>query len=137
MSFILKGDIYYRVDSLHKAIDEFSASARGQNFTSPKLLAARAGVYVKLKKFDTSFFDLQKAAEINYDYYWNVGNYYEIVGQKDSAISNYQKLYLRDTVVYKECKKRIEELNKKKPKLLKQLIYRDRDRNVILMRGET
>jgi len=133
----IKGDIYYCVDSFHKAIDEFSASERGQNFVSPKLLAAKAGAYINLKNFDSSLFDLKKAAEINYDYYWNVGNYYEIVGKKDSAISNYQKLYLRDTTIYRDCKKRIEELNKNKPKLLKELIYRDRERKIILMSGET
>lgn len=123
----MKGDMYYNIDSFQKALSVFSSSG----LSSPKIFAARAGAYVKLKQFDNAQKDLIKAAEMNYDYNWNVGNLYEILGQQDSALFVYNKLYQRDSVIYIQCKKRIDELKGVKPKLMKELIFRDRERKVI------
>ncbi len=133
--YFIRGDLYYQIDSLQKALQDFSENDRGERFSSPKMLAARAGVYIKLKQFDNAFKDLTKAAEVNHGYNWNVGNYYEIIGRKDSAILSYQKLYHQDTVIYKMCLDRVIELEKDKPKLFKELIYNDRERKVLLMHG--
>jgi tetratricopeptide (TPR) repeat protein len=129
--YFIRGNLYYRIDSLQRAFQDFS---QGQNYSSPKMLAARAGVYIKLKQFDNAFKDLTKAAEVNYDYNWNVGNYYEIIGRKDSAILSYQSLYNHDTIIYKKCIDRIIELKKDKPKLFKELIYYDRERKLLLLK---
>ncbi|HEX9503488.1 MAG TPA: hypothetical protein VF974_04180 [Patescibacteria group bacterium] len=99
----------------------------------PKYLAARAGAYLKRKMPDSAFVDLIKAAEINYDYKWNLGNYYEVIGKRDSALINYTWLYNEDSVVYKFCKQRINELEKRHPKVLTEL-YTDRDRKVLLFK---
>jgi tetratricopeptide (TPR) repeat protein len=131
----IKGNIYYNNDNLKKAIDEFSLSAQNAHFDDPKTLAAKAGAYIKLREFDTALNKLNQAAELNYSYYWNIGNYYEIVGQKDSAINNYERLYKYDTSFYKYCKDRITELNKNKPQFLNELIYKDRERRVLLLHG--
>lgn len=131
----IKGDIYYRIDSFNKALEEFTLAGGRDIDNSPKVLAARAGAFIKNKQFDKAFIDLTKAAEINYDYYWNVGNYYEIIEQKDSAISNYERLYLENEDVYRYCKDRIEQLSKNKPKLLRELVYKDRERVHILLHG--
>jgi tetratricopeptide (TPR) repeat protein len=133
--YFIRGGLYFRSDSLQKALQDFSENDRGERFSSPKMLAARAGVYIKLKQFDKAFKDLSKAAEVNHSYNWNVGNYYEIIGRKDSAILSYQNLYHKDTVIYKMCLDRITELEKNKPKLFKELIYTDRERKVLLMHG--
>jgi len=130
----LKGNLYYQIDSLTKAIDEFSL-AELRDVTSPKILAAKAGAHIKLKEYDLALNELRQAADINYDYYWNIGNYFEIRGQKDSALSNYQKLYDENKTVYKYCGDRIEELKHNKSKLLTELVYRDRERIVFLMYG--
>ena len=130
----LKGDLYYQIDSFTKAIDEFSL-AELDNITSPKILAAKAGAHIKLKEYDLALNELRQAAGINYDYYWNIGNFFEIRGQKDSALSNYQKLYNENKTVYKYCGDRIEELKNSKSRLLTELIYRDRERIVMLMHG--
>jgi tetratricopeptide (TPR) repeat protein len=124
----IKGQIYYSIDSFENALIEFS-----ENYRSPRLLAAEAGVYIKQHKFDTALLNLKEAAEVNHDYYWNIGNYYEIIGQKDSAISNYQILYQRDTLIYKYCIDRVAELKKVKKKFLKELIFKDNERKVLLM----
>lgn len=127
----IKGKIYYSLDSLQNAINEFSFSPQ----TYPKILVARAGAYIKLKQFDKAYIDLKNAANINYDYSWNIGNYYEIIGKKDSSILLYTHLYLKDTINYKYCKDRIIEIEKRKSKPLKELIFRDRKRLIILTKG--
>ncbi len=123
----IKGDIYYRIDSLENALSEFA-----KNYRSPKLLAAEAAVYIKQKKFDLAFSNLQEATVANYDYYWNIGNYFEIIGLRDSAISNYQKLYRRDTLIYKYCNDRVFQLKNAGSKNYEELIFKDRDRKKLL-----
>ena len=124
----IKGDIYYVHDSLKKAIDEFSTAGN-----APKYIAARAGAYIKLRQFDNARSDLYNAARINYDYWWSIGNYYEIVENKDSALFYYNLLYLKDTIVYKKCIERIIVLKNPNTKLLNELIYTDRNRSVIII----
>ena len=127
----IKGDIYYSNDSLNKAIIEFTLA--GENF--PKPLAARAGTLIKLKQYGKAYKDLNQAADINHDYLWNIGNYFEVIKQRDSAIKYYKKLYNEDTIVYKYCNNRIKELNKPKIKLYTELVFKDRER-IILIIGE-
>ena len=105
------------------------------NVISPKILAAKAGAHRKLKEYELALNELRQAADINYDYYWYIGNYFEIRRQMDSAITNYQKLYDKDTSVYKYCRDRIKELKHNKARPLTELIYRDKGRWVILMYG--
>lgn len=131
----IKGDLYYSIDSLQQSIDEFTTAGKAYNMSSPKDLAARAGSYIKLKEFKKAYVDLTQAALINYDYWWNIGNYYEIIGKKDSAIIYYKQLYTKDSVNCKQCNVRVLELKNPKTKLLTNLIFRDRKRSVILMQG--
>jgi tetratricopeptide (TPR) repeat protein len=120
----IKGDIFYNADSLQKALYEFDDAE--SRHSSPKGLAARAGVYVKLKRFDEAHADLKRAIDVNYYYNWNLGNYYEIRKNRDSAIACYDRLYLDDTTYYRYCKERVIELQDPKTKLFTELIYRDR-----------
>jgi len=122
----LKANIYYQIDSLEESIRTLSSISSID--MAPKYLAARAGSYIKQKKFSEAFNDLNTASNINDSYRWNLGNYYEIRRQKDSAISNYQFLFQTDTTVYKYCLERITELSKKQPRFLTALIFRDRER---------
>ena len=131
----IKGDIYFRIDSLEESVAEFTISGEKYNMRAPKVLAARAAAYIKLKQYDCAYADLREAAKINYDYFWNIGNYYEVISNKDSAISYYTRLYNQDTIIYGFCQDRIKELMNPKTKLLTELIYRDRDRMVFLMKG--
>ncbi len=131
----IKGDIYYRIDSLKKALIEFTTIGQKYSMETPKYQAARAGVFLKLRQYENALVDLNKAAEINHYYLWNIGNYYEAIGNKDSAIYSYNRLYLYDTTYYNFCKARITELRNPKTKLFSELVYRDRERLVILMKG--
>ena len=100
----------------------------------PNAWQARAGAYLKEKMPDSALADLNKAVGMNYDYEWNLGNYYEIMGEKDSAIAKYSSLYKEDSVVYAFCRQRIKALEAKHPQLLTELIYNDRKRVVVMMR---
>lgn len=130
----IKGEIYYRIDSFKKALSEFTSSGKEISMVAPKVLAARAGAFLKLKLNDSAFTDLSKAAEINHYYLWNIGNYYEVVDNKDSAISCYDRLYNSDTIIYKFCLERVNELKRSKSKLLTELVFRDRERMAVLFK---
>lgn len=129
----IKGDIYYKIDSLKKSVSEFSFAGQTTNMGLPKHLAARAGAYIKLNQYRNAFADLTKAANINYDYLWNLGNFYEVIGKNDSAISNYNRLYKKDPIAYQFCLARITELKKTNPKALTELIYHDREKTVLML----
>lgn len=65
----------------------------------------------------------------------NVGNYFEIVNNRDSAIYYYHLLYQEDTVYYKFCLKRALELKSPTVNLLKGLVYQDRNPPLLILRG--
>jgi|APLak6261690433_1056193.scaffolds.fasta_scaffold16935_1 tetratricopeptide (TPR) repeat protein len=125
----VKGDILYKNDSLNEAVVEFTKS--GINF--PKSLAARARAFLKLKEYKKCLLDLNKAAEINHEYLWHIGNYYEVLNKKDSAVYFYRKLLENDKVIYKYCGDRIKELENKKTKLYTELKFIDNPRITIIL----
>ncbi len=124
----VKGDILYKNDSLNEAVKEFTKS--GINF--PKSLGARAGAFLKLKEYEKCLSDLNKAAEINDEYLWYIGNYYESINKKDSAVFFYKKLLNNDKVIYKYCGDRIKELENKKTKLYTELKFIDNQKMTIV-----
>jgi tetratricopeptide (TPR) repeat protein len=135
--YFIRGEIFYELDSSAKAIAAFSDAEQELGGNSPKCLAARAGAYIQLKQYSYAFNDLGKATSINPDYEWNVGNYYEIIGKLDSAVANYDRLYLKDTVVYNYCKFRINKLKDDPGNVMKRLIFMDRKRTAILFTGRS
>lgn len=129
----IKGDIYCRLDSAEKSLDEFARAGQVYDVNAARILAARAGALLKLRRYNDALADLNTAAELNAAYLWNLGNYYEIIGNRDSAIACYTQLYTRDTVSYKFCLDRVNDLKNPKTAPLKELIYRDRERKMLLL----
>lgn len=129
----VKGDIYYGIDSLEMAISQFNIAGQEYKIETPKILAARAGAFLKLRQYENARTDLYEASEINHGYLWNVGNFYEVTGLRDSAISCYTRLYKYDTVTYKYSMDRATVITKPSAELMNELEYRDRNRTVILM----
>lgn len=127
---LLKGQIYCQLDSFRKVVDMVSEV---RYLTNLRLMELRAEAYLKLKRYDSAYADLDSAASINHDFKWNIGNYYEVLHQKDSAVSNYQWLYQQDSLTYRYCKERLDELSKKRPHFLTQLVDKDTVRAMILM----
>lgn len=129
----IKGDLLYQLDSSKSALEEFSKSDPDTNMTFAKIWVAKAGVYLKMKENVMAEEYLRKASENSYEYYWNLGNYFEILKKKDSAIVAYQRLYVHDTIFYKYCNDRIIELHKNNPQYLTELVFKDRERKVLLL----
>ncbi len=119
---LIKGNIYCDIDSFRQAIDEYTWAAE---HSWSKSLAARAGAYMKIRVFDSARMDLQRAVKIDSAYLWNFGNYFEVMGKRDSALVCYEQFYAHDTTAL-YCKERIKQLDNPRTTPYKELIYKDR-----------
>ena len=117
--YYTKGDIYQSADSLKHALEAFNYALQGGNV--PTYLVARADVFIRQSLMDNAYLDLKKAAEINYSFHWQLGNFFEIQGNIDSAIDHYQMLYEKDTIFYKYCHARIAQLKQPNTELIQKL----------------
>ena len=118
----LKGDIHYKHDNYHEAVKEYSKLGGLYRLLPPLRLRNRAAAYVKLNQYDSAYKDLRNAS-YNTSIYWYLGNYFEILKQKDSALSYYTLLQEKDTTHNKICTDRINELQKKTPKYFKEFYF--------------
>ncbi|UTW62661.1 hypothetical protein KFE98_00455 [bacterium SCSIO 12741] len=126
------GEIYYDNDSIALAMERFQLNEL-LTFDSPRNQANKAGCYIKQGDFDKAMALLAQAAEVNPDFKWYIGNLYEIQGNPEKAISEYQYVYQQDTVVYSFYYQRIQELENNPDQLLTELYYKDRrKRNYLL-----
>ena len=116
------GEIYYDNDSIDRALERFLIN-ESLTFDSPRNKANKAGCYVKQGDLGKAMTLLQQAAETNHDFKWYIGNLYEIQGEPDKAILEYDYVYQRDTVVYAYYNQRIEELENNPDQLLTELHY--------------
>ena len=111
----MKGEIFYEKKDFQNALKEFSID------TINSFTIARAATYIKLNQYDKALHNI--ISQGNFDDKWYLANYCEIVGKTDSAKVIYKQLANRypEYEVGKNSKKRLKELNRKKPKLLKEL----------------
>ena len=129
------GEIYYDNDSIDRALERFLID-ESLTFDSPKNKANKAGCYVKQGDLGKAMTLLQQAAETNYDFKWYIGNLYEIRGEREKAILEYDYVYQRDTIVYAYHNERIHELENNPDQLLTELYYKDRrKRTLFLLEG--
>lgn len=126
------GEIYYENDSIDRALERFQIN-ESLTFDSPRNKANKAGCYVKQGDLKKAMTLLQQAAETNHDFKWYIGNLYEIQGERDKAILEYDYVYQRDTVVYAFYNQRIEELANNPDQLLTELHYKDRRKGTLLL----
>lgn len=92
----MQADIYFEHGDYEKSIDKSTQAISFWPFISPETLARRAASYVQLKRYNLAFVDLKEAVRVNLFFAWNIGNYYEVIGKKDSALYYYNKLYNTD-----------------------------------------
>ncbi|WP_157972841.1 hypothetical protein [Aureibaculum luteum] len=79
---------------------------------------------------------LVQASALNKDYKWYIGNLYEIKGEKEKAILEYDYVYQRDNIVYAHYNQRIQELKMNPSQLMTELHFKDRrKRTLILLKG--
>ncbi|MBF4471357.1 hypothetical protein [Flavobacterium sp. HJJ] len=117
-----KAELFYH-------IDKYKESIRELNFEDDKTgntAISYAANYVKLKDFKTAKSFIDSIGNSNGDYY-AIGNYYESIGDKTSALKTY-KYGLKDDksrkhfIYYIWTQKRVEELEKNKP-LLNEIFF--------------
>jgi tetratricopeptide (TPR) repeat protein len=129
------GELYYDNDSIVQALERFHLN-QTLTFDSPRNKANKAGCYVKMGDFDKAMTLLEQASETNHDFKWYIGNLYEIKGEPEKAILEYDYVYRRDTLVYALYNQRIQELSNNPNQLMTELYYKDRrKRTLILLKG--
>jgi len=129
------GETYYDNDSIDLALERFYLDER-LTFDSPRNKANKAGCYVKQGDLEKAMSLLKEAAETNQDFKWYIGNLYEIQGEPQKAILEYDYVYHRDTIVYDYYNQRINELRANPDKLMTSLLYKDRrKRTLLLLKG--
>lgn len=123
-AYCLKGDAWYASGNIDSAKRSYEIADQLRTTISPALDSRIAGCLLKQHEFDESLCLLSRAANINYDFYWHLGNYYEVVGLVDSALLYYDRLYEENHEVYRYCHERAEQLRKNKNvKLMEEIEY--------------
>lgn len=115
----LKGEIFYKQAKYKEAVTEFSFD------TLEDISLGRACARIKLKDFENAHKDLLYRTDMYFGNRLELANYFEIVGNIDSARILYNQLWETDWVRgsnnFAQIPVRQRELNKKKPTLLKEL----------------
>jgi len=129
------GELCYDNDSIINALERFQLT-EALTFDSPRNMANKAGCYVKQGDFNKAMTLLKQASEKNHDFKWYIGNLFEILGEPDKAILEYDCVYRRDTVVYTFYNQRIQELRNNPDHLMTELYFKHRrKRTLILLKG--
>jgi tetratricopeptide (TPR) repeat protein len=126
------GELYYDNDSITPALARFH---QGEilTFDSPRNQANKAGCYIKQGDLEKAMILLEQAAQTNHDFKWYIGNLYEIKGEPEKAILEYDYVYQRDTNVYAYYNQRIKELRTNPDQLMTELYYKDRRKRMLLL----
>lgn len=129
------GEIYYDNDNIDRALERFLI-VEAMTYESPRSMVNKAGCYIKQGKLEIAMTLLEQAAKINSDCKWFIGNLYEIQGEPEKAILEYQFVYEKNTIVYSYYNDRIQELKNNPHQLMTELAYKDRrKRTLILLKG--
>lgn len=113
---LLLGEILYDHDSINRALKRFEKSSISSR-TNANIVACYLylGDTVKARNM------LKKFARSNTEMLWYLGNFYEIMGKRDSALYYYQTLYEKDSVMYWYSLRRIIRVKNPKSHLYKEL----------------
>lgn len=128
----LVGESFYDYGKYDKALERFYLDEK-LTFDSPRNKANKAGCLIKQGDYESAKKLLEEASKINHDYKWLLGNYYEIQGEIEKAISEYKYVYQRDTIVYSSFNQRIKELKNSLEKTHTELKYRHRRRRSFIL----
>jgi tetratricopeptide (TPR) repeat protein len=121
-----KAELFYKIGKYDKSIKELDF----EKCRNGDVAIAYASNYVKLKDYKTAKSFIDSIGNWNGNYY-AIGNYYESIGDKTSALKTY-KYNLQDDksrkhfIYYIWTKRRVEELEKNKP-LLNEIFFPTRN----------
>ncbi|AXT51476.1 hypothetical protein D1818_11760 [Aquimarina sp. BL5] len=128
------GEILYDNNQIDLALERFLL-VKKQERKHLKNDANIAGCYIKKGEYKKALELLTDASNINKDFKWLIGNYYEVIESKPNAIIMYKELYDSDNKAYFYCKKRIKALQNSETKMYKELIYLKRRERTIMLRN--
>ncbi len=117
----LKAELFYKLGNYHNSLLELEA----YDYKSGDAAAAYAANYVKLKDFKKAKSFIDNIGNYIYDY--ALGNYYESVGNKATALKVYYEIKkdksIKHYAYYKLAVNRYEELKKSNSKLLNEIYF--------------
>lgn len=130
----LRAETYYKMGEFEKSIDEIYNSEKNNqetlggkfSFGSSDCIHLACN-YVKLKDYNRARQFIDSAGKGWYITDYILANYYEVIGNKETAIKEYNEILKQDEhdhyFFYKDAQGRASELSKKNPKLLNELFY--------------
>lgn len=119
------GVALFYIDSFQQALNQFQIYMNYQNYEWPRTLANIAYCKIKLEDYEGAIEDLIKAAEINWDFTYDLAVAYESNNDLVNAEIQYSKYidkWRSDKTIY-EFPKEFLELEKKVEKMRKDLNY--------------
>lgn len=87
---LYKGVAYYNIDSLNIALSQFKKSMEKGNYEFSRALGYSGWTLAELGRYDEAIEELNKAASINSDYYYDIASVYEMSGDSLNAIKYYE-----------------------------------------------
>jgi tetratricopeptide (TPR) repeat protein len=118
----IMGEILIQYEQFQEALEYFNKSLKNDG-DSPRLQLNRAICYVKLGNIDEAFLEIKKATQHNHYFLWYLGNLYELIGDKEKAIEQYDFLYKKNKEYYTYCKERIDYLKQDDAILYTEIIH--------------
>lgn len=118
----LKAELYYKTGNYNQSIKELNKDYQSQSDAT-----AYAANYAKLKQYDKAKFFIDKIGEGYYIYDYALGNYNEVIGNKNEALAIYKKIKdnreIKHYAFYPLAVARFEELSNSNPKLLDEIYF--------------
>lgn len=105
----IKGELSYEINEISRAYDSFQMAENLEKKISPRDNINMASCLVLMDQEAESLDRIMKAIDVNEDHYWYLGNYYEILKDKEAAIEAYSVL-AGSNKVYEYYSIRIDEL---------------------------
>jgi hypothetical protein len=115
----LRGTIFHDIDSFEIAKYEFTIGSWPA--VTPRLLKFRARSSLKLNQVASALADLRESLSFDSSSNREIGNLFEVLHEKDSAIFYYQQVSPSSEKTFLVSKERILELNKQHPVFLTEL----------------
>jgi hypothetical protein len=118
----LKAELFYKIGRYNESISELNF----EDYRNGDYAIAYASNYIKLKDFKKAKSFIDSIQNWHGDDF-ALGNYYESIGKKDSALKLYEKIKkdksIKHYAYYKWAVKRFDELNKNNPNLLNEIYF--------------
>ena len=118
----LKAELFYKIGNYKESINELNF----EDYKNGEAAIAFAANYVKLRNFKSAKTFIDNIGNIN-GHYYALGNYYESIGDKTSALKTYKYILEDDKsrkhfIYYQWTEKRVKELEKNMP-LLNEIFF--------------